>query len=190
MAEVIFDLETQHLSGQQGATWKDPSTMKLAVGIVLDRRTNRHEIYGPGEVEELCRRLAVAERIVGWNLLDFDYRVIGLDPEVMKPKTLDLLCECRIALGKDPHKVQNGLGLNLNNICRHTLREVKGGTGKEAPGLFQEGKWGALISYCQADVDMTLKILQQVEVGDPLSNGKKAFYLDKERIVMPEKTPG
>ena len=146
MIDLVFDLETQRLAGEGGATWKNPATMGLAVAVVLDRESGAWAFYnGPESQQLLIERLEWADRITGWNIINFDLRVIGR--EDLAPKCLDLLQECRKAMGCDPKKTAlHGTNWSLANVALAMLGEEKS-SGRDAPRLYQAGMIEELTAY-------------------------------------------
>jgi len=93
---LVFDLETQYLANEVGG-WSNIDRMLFAAGVVyvVDEGVYRH--FLEADVPELIAELQAAGRIIGYNLLRFDYSVLrpyGLIVDhAMRQKSMDLMLE-------------------------------------------------------------------------------------------------
>jgi DEAD/DEAH box helicase domain-containing protein len=107
---------------------------------------------------------------VGFNIIDFDYRVLapyagGADFHERLP-TLDILKEFRRITGRR---------VSLDHLAAVNIGECKTADGIQAVKWFREGRWDTLVSYCRQDVMITRKLFSK-----GLNEGG-LYYLDKER---------
>lgn len=186
MIEVVFDIETKGLFGDNGATLPE----HLGVSIVsayrreIDKRGN--EMKGEMEsfwdqaakntdggilgFEKLWEWFVAADRIIGFNSLGFD--VPALAP-VFAPNNLFALPHFDIL-----DKVRNVLGhrLSLDAIAKETLGYTKIDDGLNAVRYWQSQKpedMARLRKYCEMDVVVTTDVYKYA-----LKN-RKLKYKDK-----------
>jgi DEAD/DEAH box helicase domain-containing protein len=150
--QIIFDLETQRLAQEVGG-WKNIHRMGFAAGVTLEHETGIVKRYTEPEVPELLLELQSAERVIGFNLLRFDYEVLspyGLKIDTQNSsKTLDIMLEVERQLG---------FRLPLSNLAEATL-----GVGKSADGLksvewYKAGNIDQVLDYCEQDVRLTHRL--------------------------------
>lgn len=177
---VVLDLETKKLSDEVEGGWNNIPAFGVAIAVLwhegrfVDRQgffsihaewhENRNEpipidalsekgIY-VWDIDLLIAYLRTSEKIVSFNGIAFDYEVLrpyGLQPELLYPKSFDILDRIKRVLG---HRV------SLQSVAQATLNEHKTRTGVEAVRLFKEGKIEDVIDYCKHDVEITNRIYQ------------------------------
>lgn len=160
MNQIIFDVETKRLFGEIDE--QDPG--KLGVSIVslyvrdVDEAQNetKGQIYSfwEGEFEKVWELFQKADRIIGFNSLNFD--VPALQPYASFP------------LKKLPHfdileKIKEVYGhrISLDALARETLDRQKIDSGLEAVYYWQKGDKESLEKlrkYCEDDVIITKEI--------------------------------
>ena len=132
---LVFDLETQRSFEEVGGR-NSTRKLGLSLGVVYDYRDGEYRTYREEDVEALIADLASADRIVGFNLLSFDYEVLRgyrrLDFKSVD--TLDMLAHIHAKLG---HRV------SLSSLAKASLGEDKSGNGLEAIHWYREGNWKA-----------------------------------------------
>ena len=186
MIEVIFDIETMNLFGDNGAT--QPVDLGVSVVSAYRREVDKvgNEIRGEmksfwdkgaknidgGELgfSNLWTWFKEADRIIGFNSLGFD--VPALAP-VFAPDNLFGLPHFDIL-----EKVRNVLGhrLSLNAIAKETLGYSKIDDGLNAVAYWRSQKpedMSKLRKYCEMDVVVTTDVYKYA-----LKNGKLK-YKDK-----------
>lgn len=155
--ELIFDLETQFLFDEVEARQID----KLKVSILstyqreLDDQGN--ELHGKivsyweNEIDNLWKPLQEADRVIGFNTLNFDVPV--LQPyayfDLRSLNHFDIL---------DEVKNQLGFRISLANLATHTLDASKTDSGLNAVKYWRLGDAESLAklkTYCEADVIIT-----------------------------------
>ena len=101
----------------------------------------------------LIQEIRQASRVVGFNLLRFDYLVLERYGKLgaITGKTVDMMKICEAQLGFRP-----GLG----DLAYATLGEKKGANGLLAIQLFREGRIKELEQYCTHDVEITRKLFE------------------------------
>ena len=91
---IFFDLETQKLFQDVGG--HDASKLRLACGVTYSTEKKDFKVYWERDAQALVDELKAADKVVGFNIRDFDY-------EVLRPyapsfnfaslRTLDLLTD-------------------------------------------------------------------------------------------------
>ena len=145
---VYFDLETQRTANDAGG-WTRKSDMRMSVGVIFSRVTERYEVFGESQVDKLIERLRRADLIIGYNILNFDYHVL------MGYTILDLVSGLPTAdLMLDMEK-RVGHRLGLDSIAQATLGIQKTAAGLDAIRWWREGKLLEIAEYCCFDVKVT-----------------------------------
>ena len=100
------------------------------------------------QVKELIEKLKEATLIVGFNIINFDYRVLQpyTDFNLNTLKTYDILAEVYKKLR---------YRISLQNFAEATLDTGKSADGLKAVQWFREGKIEEVKKYCQKDVEVT-----------------------------------
>jgi DEAD/DEAH box helicase domain-containing protein len=142
---VYFDLETQ--SGFRPGI-REWGGLRISVAVTYATQTGEYRIYREEEVQELVETLQRADWVVGYNVVDFDYRVLGgytvLD--FSHVPTLDLMRDIEQSAG---------VRLALEVVGEATLGIGKTGNGADAIKLWQAGKYAEVARYCCYDVKLT-----------------------------------
>lgn len=152
MNDIFFDLETQKSIQEVGGR-ENLKLLRVSVAVTFSTATNEFKSYTEKDVPALITDLKAADRVIGFNLLNFDYPVLKAytSERLNDLNTLDLLDD-----------IYNKLGfrIGLDALASATL-----GTNKSADGLvaiqwFREGKIDELIAYCRDDVAITKKLYE------------------------------
>lgn len=149
---VYFDLESQKLFNEVGG--RDASRLLLACGVTWSTARNDFAVYWEKDAPELIAELKSADRVVGFNIIGFDY-------EVLKPyarnenfrafRTTDML--------QDIHRTLQ-FRLSLDTIARATLGTTKTADGVQSVEWFRNGELDKVAEYCKADVDITRRVYE------------------------------
>ena len=124
---VYFDLESQKLFEEVGG--RDPSKLLLACGVTWSTERNEFAVYWEKDAAALIADLKSADRVIGFNIFNFDYQVLrpyAQNENFRAFKSTDMLQDIYRALG---------FRLSLDTIAKATL-----GTAKTADGL-QSVEW-------------------------------------------------
>jgi len=143
---IYFDLETQKTFQQVGQGRHGDLKISLAVTHTL--KDKAYHIWKEEDVDELVSHLFKADLVVGYNLIEFDYRVLASYTilDLTQIPTLDLMLKAQESLG---HRVK------LDSIATATFGFGKTGDGLDAVKWFQQGKWLEIAEYCCYDVKVT-----------------------------------
>ena len=126
--------------------------------VVYDSVTERYHLYDDFTIDRAAEHLNSADLLVGFNSLEFDTACFqGYTGTVLTPPQFDILQSVWEALGNKRTK-----GWRLDDICQRTLGEGKIGSGKGAPRLYSEGRFGELFDYNLHDVYLTRKLYNHI----------------------------
>ncbi|HRJ56436.1 MAG TPA: ribonuclease H-like domain-containing protein [Anaerolineales bacterium] len=153
MNYVFFDLETQNLFEDVGGR-DHIDKLKVACAVTFSTAKNDFSIYWEKDVPALVEELRSATKVIGFNLLGFDYKV--LQPYAPQTRfasipTLDLLFDLQKNLG---------FRLSLDTIASATLGATKTADGLQSVQWFRSGELDKVSEYCQADVDITRRVFE------------------------------
>jgi hypothetical protein len=172
---VYFDLETQKTANDVGG-WDRKALMKMSLGVIFSVLDGEYRIYPEDRVEELIERLLRADKVIGYNILRFDYEVLMGYTVLDLPhhlSTLDLMLDVERTIG---HR------LSLDALAKATLGVGKTADGLDAIRWWREGKVLEIAEYCCFDVKVTRLIHEYA-----LKNGE-LFYMDrfsrKQKIML------
>lgn len=149
---VYFDVESQKLFDEVGG--RDASRLLLACGVTWSTARNDFAVYWEKDASALVTELKSADRVVGFNIIGFDY-------EVLKPyarnenfrafRTTDMLVDIYRTLG---------FRLRLDSIARATLGTTKTADGIQSVSWFRNGELDKVAEYCKSDVDITRRVYE------------------------------
>ncbi len=154
MNDIFFDLETQK-SIQEAGGRENIRLLRVSVAVTFSTAANAFKSYTEKEVPALIADLKAAERVVGFNLLNFDYAVLKYytQERLSNLPTLDLM-----------EDIYNKLGfrVGLDALASATLGPAahKSADGLTAVRWFREGKIDELITYCRDDVAITKRLFE------------------------------
>lgn len=163
---VYFDLETQRTANDAGG-WGRKRDMGMSIGVTYSTARQEYRIYRESNVEQLIDQLRRADLVVGYNVINFDYEVLGAYTPLdlgYAVRTLDLLVEVEKKLG---HR------LALDSLANATLGVGKTAEGLDAIRWWREGRLMDIAEYCCFDVKCT-KLVH--EYG---AQQRELFYHDR-----------
>lgn len=188
MDHVVVDVEIQKTIEETPGGWDATDKLGVAVACVWEYQTQRMRVYGPEDMEALRERLLRADRISGYNILNFDFPVIwGIaQPDWREPpvgqgivslkenltgKQNDLLLRIWKAVGS-----RSGGGCKLDDIASATIGVHKIGNGADAPKWYQAGQVQRVVNYCADDVAVERDLTDFVDrYGYVIHKGKQLF---------------
>ena len=149
---VYFDLESQKLFEEVGG--RDASKLLLACGVTWSTDRNDFAVYWEKDAAALIAELKSADRVVGFNIISFDYEV--LKPYVPNEnfrsfRSTDML--------QDIFRTLN-FRLSLDSIAKATLGAKKTADGVQSVEWFKKGELEKVSEYCKADVDITRRVYE------------------------------
>lgn len=145
----MFDVETKKAFDEVGGYYPDKLGVSVS-GVWYGDSGSEGVLRGFREEEfpEMFKIFEAAERIVGFNSIDFD--MPALQPyyvgDLRQLPNFDLLQEV---------EKQVGYRVKLDALAKETLGVQKGGSGLDAITYYREGNWDKLVKYCLEDVVIT-----------------------------------
>ncbi|EMS80062.1 DEAD/DEAH box helicase [Desulfotignum phosphitoxidans] len=143
----VLDIETRRSAAEVGG-WNKAENMGVSCAVLYDSHSGRFHDYSQDQVPALCEHLSLLDRVVGFNLIRFDYKVLaGLsDFDFYRLPTLDILMKVHEVLG---------YRLSLDHLAQNTLGAKKSADGLMALQWWQQGEMDKIIEYCTQDVRVT-----------------------------------
>jgi DEAD/DEAH box helicase domain-containing protein len=149
---LVFDLESQRLADEVGG-WANIAAMGFAAGVTLEVETGQVQSFLEDDLPALISDLHQANRVIGYNLLRFDYEVLkpyGLRIDrTLLSKTTDMLRDLELALG---------FRLPLDVVAEATLGEHKTADGIQSVRWYKAGEIEKVLAYCEHDVLVTHRV--------------------------------
>lgn len=149
---VYFDLETQKLFQEVGG--RDPSRLLLACGVTWSTARHDFAVYWEKDAQALVDELKSADKVVGFNILHFDYQVLkpyAPNENFRAFRSVDML--------QDIYRSLN-FRLSLDSIAKATLGATKTADGLQSVQWFRSGEMDKVAEYCKADVDITRRVYE------------------------------
>ena len=143
----VLDVETRRSSREVGG-WHRAKEMGVSVAVLYDSGTDSFSSFTQERVPELAERLRDLDLVVGFNILSFDYAVLGPHASVVWKDfpTLDMLASIRKHL-RYP--------VSLDKLAQSTLGARKSADGLQALTWWKEGEMDKIEEYCRQDVAVT-----------------------------------
>jgi DEAD/DEAH box helicase domain-containing protein len=149
---VFFDLESQKLFEEVGG--RDPSKLLLACGVTWSTIRNDFAVYWERDAAALIAELKTADRVIGFNILNFDYEVLkpyAPGENLRSVRSTDMLQDIFRALN---------FRLSLDSIAKATLGAAKSADGIQSVKWFRDGELDKVAEYCKADVEITRRVYE------------------------------
>ena len=149
---VYFDLESQKLFQEVGG--RDASKLLLACGVTWSTARSDFAVYWEKDAAALVAELKAADRVVGFNIIGFDYEVLrpyARTENFRMFRTTDML--------QDIYRTLN-FRLSLDTIAKATLGTIKTADGVQSVEWFKRGEIEKVAEYCKADVDITRRVYE------------------------------
>ena len=149
--EIVLDIETSNSFADVGKY--DPSLLKVSLVGVYSYATDTYESFLEPELPKMWRLLESAERIIGYNLFGFDYKVLNTyyPGDLSKFPTLDIMLDIEKVIG---------FRVKLDDVAHASLGTGKSGNGLQAIEFFRRGEIDKLREYCLQDVKVTKEVYE------------------------------
>jgi len=149
---VFFDVETQQTFDDVGGR-DHIRDLRLSVAVSYSSADGQFHHYTEANIQDLVAELKAADRVVGFNLLRFDYEVLRAytDEPLHKLDTVDILDQIYRRLG---------FRVSLDNLAAATLGASKSADGLQAVRWWKEGRIQEILDYCQQDVEVTRRLYE------------------------------
>lgn len=148
---VFFDLETKFLANEVGG-WQNAHLMGVSVAVLYDYDDSKFSFYEEKDVDILIEKLVNAKLVVGYNIEDFDLKVLSAYyGKKLKLNTFDIL-----------KKIKEKLGVrkSLQHLASINLNSEKIADGLQAVKWFRDGEIEKLKLYCQKDVELVKDLFE------------------------------
>lgn len=148
---IVFDLETKTLIPKfkdKKKKRKEIAKMEISVLCCYDYNNKKYSFFNEKNIKEFISLTNKCEKIIGYNILDFDYLVLkkyGLKIKNISKKTFDIF---------DFIKKETGEWISLDSLSMENLGRGKLFKGKEMVDL----KKADLYKGCKADVQNTKEL--------------------------------
>ena len=152
MNTVYFDLESQKLF--QEVDGRDPSKLLLACGVTWSTERDDFAVYWEQDVQGLISELKTADRVIGFNIVNFDYQVLkpyAPNENFRAFRSTDMLQDIFSSLN---------FRISLDTIAKATLGETKTADGIKSVEWFRNGELDKVAEYCKSDVDITRRVFE------------------------------
>lgn len=149
--EIVLDIETSNSFADVGKY--DPSLLKVSLVGVYSYADDKYSSFMEPDLPKLWRLLESADRIIGYNLFGFDYRVLNeyYPGDLNKFPTLDIMYEIEKVIG---------FRVKLDDVAHASLGSGKSGNGLQAIEFFRRGEIDKLREYCLQDVKVTKEVYE------------------------------
>lgn len=149
--EVVLDIETRNTFQDVGAY--NPALLRVSLVGCYFYETDTFEAFLEEDLPKLWPRLERADRIIGYNLIGFDYPCLQThySGDMMQLPTVDLLMEIEKKLG---------FRVKLDDVAHATLGVGKSGHGLMAVEYWKKGEIDKLKDYCLQDVRITRDVYE------------------------------
>lgn len=153
MNYVFFDLESQFLFDEVGGR-DNADKLKVACAVTYSTAKNDFTVYWEKDIPALLAELKSASKVIGFNLINFDYRVLqpyANQVRLASIPTLDMLVDIHRNLG---------FRVSLDNLAGASLGATKTADGIQSVQWFRNGELDKVAEYCKADVDITRRVFE------------------------------
>jgi len=149
--EVVLDIETANSFADVGKY--DPSLLKISLIGIYRYETDTYESFLEPDLPKLWPILESADRIIGYNLLGFDYQVMNTvyPGDFNSFPTLDIMMDIAKVIG---------FRVKLDDVAHASLGTGKSGNGLQAIEFFRRGEIDKLRDYCLQDVKVTKEVYE------------------------------
>jgi DEAD/DEAH box helicase domain-containing protein len=149
---VFFDVETQRTFDEVGGR-HNILKLGLSVAVTYSTADGTFHHYTEETVDDLITELKVADLVVGFNVLNFDYEVLRAysDERLDRLPTVDML---------DHIYKRLGFRVSLDNLATSTLGTAKSADGLQAVRWYKQGRIQEILDYCQQDVEVTRQLYE------------------------------
>ncbi len=144
---LILDVETQKSAEEVGG-WQNITDMKMALAVTYNQASSQFRTHLEKDVDRLLLDLAMADRVIGYNIDRFDLPVLKAYTQwdLSRIRTFDLLADIYRKLG---------FRLKLGDLAQATLGIGKTSDGLQSLKWWKEGRVDLIEQYCKRDVEVT-----------------------------------
>jgi len=149
--EVVFDIETSNSFADVGKY--DPSLLKVSLVVLYSYADDTYHTFMEDELSKMWPFLEKADRVIGYNIIGFDYKVLNTyyPGDLSLLPSLDLMYVIADSVGRR---------LKLDDVAHGSLGTGKSGNGLQAIEYFRKGEIEKLRDYCMQDVKVTKEVYE------------------------------
>jgi DEAD/DEAH box helicase domain-containing protein len=149
---LYFDLETQKTFDEVGGR-HNVRQLGLSVGVTYSTADQDYHVYAEADVDALVQDLSLADLVVGFNVLRFDYEVLRAYSNYAfgEIPTVDMLDHIYRTLG---------FRVSLDGLASATLGATKSADGLAAVRWYKAGQMDKIVEYCKQDVKVTKELYE------------------------------
>lgn len=199
---MVYDVEIAREVKAVPGGWDNPEGMGFGSAVVYEKKRDRYHFFLHNEGREKMIKLLTGQRVVSFNGIKFDSRVVLGNQRAVYPAeglvmlgsaawaNYDILAEyiCARFNLPDVGAAEAKLGdktihdgtFNLDALCRNTLspKYEKTGHGANAPLLYQARKFDELLEYNYNDVRITQNLYEFIlKYGYVVDGGQRVTGL-------------
>lgn len=147
---MVLDMETRYSADEVGG-WHNAHLMGVSIAVLFDGK--EYQNFTQDRLDEMFALMKQADLVVGFNTLNFDYKV--LQPfcayNLWDLPSLDML-----------HEIKNRLNyrVSLDNLASSTFNMQKSADGLKALEWWKQGKLDKITEYCTQDVRLTKELFE------------------------------
>lgn len=172
---IIYDIETKKAVISKGDekvsgieyvdSWNDHKGFGISVICAYDYAEKSYRIFFDDNKDEFVSLVNSRKYVVGFNNKMFDDKIVAAcwGIEIPEDKSVDI----RLVMQK---KIGYFKVASLGDWCIGNIGANKTGDGKDAPMLFQQGKYGKLVDYVIQDVKLTRLLFEKIILNGALIN--------------------
>lgn len=147
---MVLDVETRYSADDVGG-WNNADKMGVSIAVLFDGKT--YQPFTQDELSTMFDTMKQADIIIGFNTLNFDYKVLQpfCSYDLWSLPSLDLL-----------HEIKKRLNyrVSLDNLASSTFNINKSANGLLTLQWWKEGNMENIIKYCQKDVELTKQLFE------------------------------
>lgn len=149
--EIVLDIETANSFADVGKY--DPSLLKVSLVGVYSYDTDKYGSFLEPDLPKLWRLLESADRVIGYNIIGFDFPCLNsyYPGDLLKLPMLDLMKDIADVIG---------FRVKLDDVAHGSLGTGKSGNGLQAIEFFRRGEIDRLRDYCLQDVKVTKEVYE------------------------------
>ena len=173
--EIVLDIETQNTFDEVGS--RDCRKLRLSLLVAYFYKTGEYKVYFEKDLPALWPLLQFSDRVIGYNLIGFDYNVLNTYApfDLFTLPTLDMM---------DVVYKKLGFRIKLDDIAHGSLDIGKSGNGLDAVRFWKNQELEKLAEYCKQDVKVTKEVYEygvknnSIHFFDRFSGAKKEVAVD------------
>lgn len=147
---MVLDVETRHSADEAGG-WHNAHLMGVSIAVLFDGK--EYQSFTQDRLDEMFTLMKQADLIIGFNTLNFDYKVLQpfCSYNLRDLPSLDML-----------HEIKKRLNyrVSLDNLASSTFNLQKSADGLKALEWWKQGELDKITEYCTQDVRLTKQLYE------------------------------